>query len=393
MAAIHAAQGPHPVLLFESTADGGRKILISGGGRCNVLPSVARPEVFCTESSPNSLRKILTSWPVSEQRAFFETTLAIPLQIESETGKVFPTSNRARDVRDALHSEAEARGVDLRFETRVKELVSADDEGLWSVRTTRGHSFRARSVIVATGGLSVPKTGSDGWGLGMARRLGHAVVQPYPALTPLTVDPNPFAGLAGVSCKVTITIPPPAKPHSTSGGFLFTHRGYSGPAVLNASHFAVQAEARGDRQPLHVAWGAIGEDEWDRTLQGSSGTVGALMRRHLPKRLADALVDIAELPGDTRTSQLTRSDRIRCATALGRFNLPWSGSEGYKKAEVTGGGVALGEVSPRTLESRRSPGLFLCGEILDAFGPIGGYNFAWAWATGRLAGRGAAGAA
>jgi predicted Rossmann fold flavoprotein len=387
-AAIMAAEAGAEVSLLETTADGGRKILISGGGRCNVLPSSLSASQYVTASSANTLRKILLSWPLEEQRRWFERDLRIELALERESGKLFPVSNRAREVRDTLFTRAAARGVRLRFETRLERLEPCASGG-WRLATSRGE-VAARAVVLATGGLSVPKTGSDGAGLRIAARLGHTVNPTYPALTPLTAEPPVHAGLAGISLDVAIHAPPPGGPFETGGGFLFTHRGYSGPSVLNVSHLATLAGAR-ERQPILVRWTGLGVDEWTGILtEGGGARVAATLRRRLPDRLAERLVEEAGLEPQRPLAQLRREERARLVELLTRYPLPWTGDEGYRKAEVTGGGVALGEVVPTTLESRIRPGLFLCGELLDAFGPIGGYNFAWAWATGRLAGRGAA---
>ena len=246
----------------------------------------------------------------------------------------------------------------------------------------------AVSVVVATGGLSVPATGSDGTGMRVLRQLGHTIHDVYPALTPLTCEPPRHAELAGVSLDVVLR----TSSLSASGGFLFTHRGYSGPAVLNISHVAVQSRMRGgERAAILAQWTARSPADWQTTLQQKgSATIGALLRRELPARLADALLREAPVDAHLTTSQLKKEDRHRLVEMLTAYPLPWTGDEGYKKAEVTGGGVALGEVDPRTMESRLHPGLYLCGEVLDAFGPIGGYNFVWGWATGRAAGMGAA---
>jgi predicted Rossmann fold flavoprotein len=251
-------------------------------------------------------------------------------------------------------------------------------------------SYRADRVVMATGGMSVPKTGSDGWGLSVLERLGHDIVEPYPALTPLTADPPVHADLAGVSLEVALSAPPPGGPFEVEGGFLFTHRGWSGPATLNISHLAVGA-ASAEAQPIHVRWGAIAAKEWTAEFAaGGSRRVAAVLRQRLPGRLADRLIAESGVDGDRPLAQLRREERDRLLAFLAHYELPWTGDEGYRKAEVTGGGVRLADVRPDTLESRVAPGLFLCGELLDAFGPIGGYNFAWAWATGRAAGRGAA---
>lgn len=375
-AAVFAAGEGRRVLLLERTRDGGRKILVSGGGRCNVLPSRLEPERFVTDSSPNTLRKILLSWPLAEQRRFFEEEVGIPLALETETGKLFPVSNRARDVRDGLVALAARRGVETRFDALVDDLAPRTGGG-WSVRLRAGEEISAAAVILATGGLSLPGTGSDGIGFEIARRLGHTVHPTYPALTPLTAEPPRHAHLAGISLTVTLT----AGSRQTHGGFLFTHHGYSGPAVLDISDVAVRS-----RQPILVRWTDLEETAWDQKLREGQGTVTGLLRRELPDRLADTLIDEARIDPAQPLHQLRREDRRRLVDLLTRYPLPWTGDEGYRKAEVTGGGVALAEVHPRTLESRLRPGLFLCGEILDAFGPIGGHNFAWAWATGKAAG-------
>ncbi len=390
MAAIFAASGGRSrVLLLERTHDGGRKILISGGGRCNVLPAELQPARFVTESSPHTLRNLLRSWPLAAQRAFFESTLSVPLALEADTSKFFPVSNSAREVRDALVRHAQQCGVQIRFDTHVTGVSPGD--GGWIVEVAAGAPIHAAAAIVATGGLSVPATGSDGGGIAIARRLGHTVHDLYPALTPLLADPPVHAALAGVSVRAQLR----ARRTITAGGFLFTHRGYSGPAVLDISHLAVRARLAQQPQPIHVQWSIAHDDAaWQTRLQPQAGDghtlVATRVRQDLPNRLADWLVADAGIPPDRTLATLTRAERLALIERLCRYPLPWTADEGYKKAEVTGGGVALQEVDARTLESRRHPGLFLCGELLDAFGPIGGHNFAWAWATGRLAGRGAA---
>lgn len=391
MAAIAAAEAGARVRVLETTADGGRKILISGGGRCNLLPSELHPRQYFTASSPNTLKKLLLSWPLPEQRRYFEDVLGIELALEVESGKLFPASNRARDVRDALVGRARHLGVDFVFGGRARRLERESDGG-WRVALEDG-AVRATGVIVATGGLSVPQTGSDGWGLRVLEGLGHTINPTHPALTPLTATPPVHAELAGVSLRVRLSAPGAAPEVTAEGGFLFTHRGYSGPSVLNVSHAAVLAGDR-SRQPILAAWGGIAPDTWKAELGGGGGgRIRGALRRHLPERLADRLLAEAAVDGEGALSRLRREERARLIEVLTRYPLPWTGDEGYRKAEVTGGGIPLAEVDPRTLESRIAPGLFLCGEILDAFGPIGGYNFAWAWSTGRLAGRSAGGAA
>jgi predicted Rossmann fold flavoprotein len=379
VAAAFAATAGARVTLIERTKDGGRKILISGGGRCNVLPAALAPERFVTDSPAHLLRGMLRSWPLHEQRAFFEEELQIPLALEEESGKLFPRSNKAKDVRDALVAFARSSNVDIRFDTTVTDVAPA--AGAFAVETSQGNLLVDR-VILATGGLSVPATGSDGTGLDIARRLRHRMVDTYPALTPLLGSDESHAALSGVSLNVRLRAKIGPKSTETFGGFLFTHRGYSGPSVLDLSHLT----ARNENPTIRAQWTARTAAEWTEDFEARSASVSAILARHIPARLGDHLMIDAGMPVDRRTSSLTRSERLALIDALTAYALPWSGNEGYKKAEVTGGGVALGEVDPKTLESKRVAGLYLCGEMLDAFGPIGGHNFSWAWATGRAAG-------
>ena len=390
LAATFAARAGARTLLLEKTRQGGKKIVVSGGGRCNVLPSVVDERVFVTDSSRRLMGRILTSWPLAGQRDFFEDDLGVPLALEPETGKLFPVSNRATDVRDALVEAVRRAGAGVRFETDVA-AVERDGDG-WRIEVRGGGSIRARRVVVATGGLSVPKTGSDGFGLRLAERLGHRVEPPYPALAPLLADPAPHVDLAGVSLPdAQVRVPQGKGAFETSGGFLFTHRGYSGPAVLNVSHLTALGRARGEAPEVRVSWTPNTAEAWEATLTAPGpGLVASALRQELPTRLADRLLADADVPADRNRADLRRDERLRLLDSLTAYPLPWTGDEGYKKAEVTGGGVALGEVDPRTLESRHHAGLHFAGEVLDAFGPIGGYNFFWAWATGRLAGLGAA---
>jgi predicted Rossmann fold flavoprotein len=396
MAAIFAATAGAEVVLIERTRDGGRKILISGGGRCNVLPLRVDESRFVTDSSPNILRKMVRAWPLAEQRAFFEDTLGIPLEEEVESLKLFPASHKARDIRDGLLQHAQRQGVLMRMETRVTDIAPGD--GGWFVSVDNDAPLFADALIVATGGLSVPATGSDGGGLRLLARLGHTLHPTYAALTPLTAEASAFQSLAGISLSVSLAARGADRSAQASGGFLFTHHGYSGPSVLNVSHVLVRARAESGGAPdapatLRVQWSSLADAEWEAALvpHGARTVTGAL-RAVLPDRLAAVLLAQADVDASRALSELRRDERRRLIDTLVRGTLPWQGDEGYRKAEVTGGGVALSEVDARTMESKRHPGLYLCGEVLDAFGPIGGYNFLWAWATGRAAGVGAAAA-
>jgi predicted Rossmann fold flavoprotein len=398
MAAIFAATRGAETLLLERTKDGGRKILISGGGRCNILPAIVHESRFVTDSSPHTLRKMLRSWPLGEQIAFFKGEAGIPLMEEPESAKLFPQSESACDVRDRLLALARARGVLIETGALVDGLLPTGNG--WQIERQGRFSLRADAVVIATGGLSVPSTGSDGLGLGIVATLGHTINRTYPALTPLTstvrLKPEtaggaPFAKLSGVSLPVTLTALAGTLKSTSTGGFLFTHHGYSGPAVLDVSHVAVRSrDEMGSPARLVVSWTSLNDKEWESALgPRGSRTVLNAVAAHVPRRLAEALIEFVRIDLYHPLSQLTRDERLRLIDILVRGELPWSGDEGYRKAEVTGGGVRLSEIDPKTMESKIHKGLFLCGEMLDAFGPIGGYNFLWAWATGRAAGLGA----
>jgi predicted Rossmann fold flavoprotein len=384
MAAVTAARRGARVIVLETTSDGGRKILISGGGRCNVLPSALEPDRFVSDSPRPLVRRLLRSWPLDGQRAFFEGDLAIPLKLESDSGKYFPVSDRARDIRDQLVTCAQRAGVEFRFDSRVTDLIRRADG--WSVHTSSG-PVESNGVIIATGGRSVPATGSDGAGFDLATRLGHTIHPTYPALTPLTCEPAPHADLSGISLNVRVRAKWQGKTTEAYGGFLFTHRGYSGPAVLDISHVPVRSRiAGGDRASVRVRWCDLDANAWTVVFNDAAGLIVTAVSRQLPARLAERLLALAGVPLDRRGSMLSRAERLALIDRLTSYDLPWTGDEGYKKAEVTGGGIPLDEVDSRTLESRMAPGIFFCGEILDAFGPIGGHNFSWAWSTGKLAG-------
>ena len=388
MAAIFAAAAGAETFLLERTRDGGRKILISGGGRCNILPARVDEARFVTDSSPHTLRNIVRSWPLAEQIAFFERELGLTLVEEPESAKLFPASNRARDVRDGLLSLAAQRGARFLPDTRVTGLIPGGAG--WRVERLGAAPLDVDAVVVATGGLSVPTTGSDGAGLAILAALGHVVHQTYPALTPVLAEPPAFGALSGISLPVSVSARDGPRSASSHGGFLFTHHGYSGPSILDVSHVLVRSRTEADGVArLLVCWTALDDEAWEAALRpAGTRTVAGALRRELPERLADALAAWAGVSGSRPLAQLRRAERLRLIEVLTRAELPWTGDEGYRKAEVTGGGISLAEVDPRTLRSRRHAGLYICGEALDAFGPIGGYNFLWAWATGRAAGLG-----
>jgi predicted Rossmann fold flavoprotein len=373
------------VVLLEGARRPGAKILVSGGGRCNVTNARVTEQDFAG-GSRDSVRQVLRALPVSATVAFFRE-LGVPLH-EEEHGKLFPDSNRARDVLDALLREAERLGVERLDDHRV-QAVSRPEHG-FSLETNRGPVSAGR-LVLATGGQSIPKSGSDGAGWNFAKHLGHTVVPPVPALVPLLLDPaSPLshAELSGVSHDVEIAAWLAGRVATrVTGSLLWTHFGISGPAALDVSrHWTRAAAEKLDiRLTLNVFPGAT-FDALDGRLVDLISTrprasLHTLLSPLLPAAVASAFLKAACIEDGQVSGSLTRDGRRRLTHALVEWTLPVVGTRGYNYAEVTAGGVHLAEINPRTMESRRCSGLYLVGEILDVDGRLGGFNFQWAWSS------------
>jgi len=387
IAAYFAARAGGRVLLVDRMRPPGQKIPLSGGGRCNILPlNPVDPRDYTSDSSVNIVKKILLSWPLAEVRAFLSGPMGLKLIDKRKTGKVFPLFGGGEEVRNHLLEVVRQREVQVRTGNAVVDIAPSQRR---RIVLENGEKIVAERVILATGGMSYPQTGSDGAGFEIARRLGHTVVDPYPALVSLRGGPPAHHHLAGLSIPVTLSTGNGKSRLRVRGDFLFTHRGYSGPAVLNIAHVVARAGNSDEQPTIEVAWSDKTSGEWEEILAPSAKTVRGVLKEILPDRLVDLLLDELALT-DARTATLTKGDRKGLIGALTSYPLPWRRTGGWNEAEVTGGGVALSEVDPRTLRSRIVPQLYFCGEILDAFGPIGGTNFLWAFVTGKLAGEGAA---
>jgi predicted Rossmann fold flavoprotein len=373
MAAIFSARRGARVVALDSASKIGAKILISGGGRCNVTHDVVTAADF--NGSRNAIAKVLRTFDVPETVAFFES-LGVRLKRE-ETGKLFPVSDRARDVVEALLGAARAAGVEIVTGARVNGLSVVGDR--FSVSTTDNRQLTTRRVVLAAGGKSVPKTGSDGSGYALARALGHSVTKTFPALVPLVVERDHWiTTLSGTSVDVELSVKAPAGRvlHRERGSMLFTHFGISGPVVLDISRHWIA------NQPATLTANFLpGETFESLDAAFVATTPAAVLRRRLPDRLAAQLAP----PG-----RLTKEARRQVVHDTVDFTIPVVRDRGFDYAEVTAGGVPLSEVSVSTMASRVRDGLYLCGEILDVDGKIGGYNFQWAWSSGRLAGLAAA---
>jgi len=386
------------VLLLESANKPGAKILISGGGRCNVTNAVVAETDFWG-GRKTIVRQILRAFPVRETIGFFRE-LGIPLHEEAD-GKLFPDSNRARDVLDGLLREAARTGARLVSGCRVLDVTR--ETGGFRVSTSRG-ALLATAVVLATGGCSLPKTGSDGAGLGIAGRLGHTTVATTPGLAPLILlnDDGLHQELSGVSHDVELTLwVPGAADLRLTGALLWTHFGVSGPVVLNASRHWARARLAGKRIALTANFcpGRRFEDIDARltalAIERPKATVQAALSTELPTSVAAALLGRLLIESNPVSRQvlahLSRDHRRRLAHALAEWTLPVSETRGYNYAEVTAGGIALGEIDPSTMESRVCPGFFVVGEALDVDGRIGGFNFQWAWASAFAAAQGIVG--
>jgi predicted Rossmann fold flavoprotein len=389
--AIFAArsQRGRVIVILDGTKKLGAKILVAGGGRCNVTNGVVTAADFCG-GNPRLIKRVLAAFPV-ERTVSFLREIGVELH-EEENGKLYPNTNQARTVLEALLNETGRLGVHILTEHRVT-AVEACDPGFRIL--TGEKTLRARRVVLATGGLSLPKTGSDGGGYGLAQGLGHTLVPTTPALVPLVLTGDFHAPLSGISQDVELTVRAGgAKAIRIRGALLWTHFGISGPAVLDASrHWHRARLAGGD---VSVAANYLpGEDfaaAERRVLALASSQPKALLRnalsRLLPARVAAAVLRKLEIEEALPMVHLPRDLRRKLVHALLAWPLPVVGSRGYVQAEVTAGGVPLSEIDPGSMASRKCPGLYLVGEILDVDGRIGGFNFQWAWSSAWVAAAG-----
>ncbi len=395
------------LILLEGAGTIGAKILVSGGSRCNVTNTMVQPSDF--HAPARLVSRILRRFDEQATIRWFES-LGVELQQEP-TGKLFPTTNKARTVLNALLERCNKLGIQILTNHRVQSISHTD--GGFLLQFKDGQMI-ARQVIMATGGQSLPKSGSDGQGWSMAKSLGHSVTPTYPALVPLVLASTFIhAGLSGISHEAAITTRVRRKIIDRRvGSLLWTHFGISGPVVLDASRFWVIANGQGEEVTLSISFfpGKTMEDidRWLAQASRQTGrkTVGTLLAQALPGRLAEALcrlVDqeendqssnednksISKILSSTPLNQLSQPKRKALAHLLTNCHIPVVGHRGWNFAEVTAGGIPLDEINPQTMMSRKVSGLYLIGEMLDCDGRIGGFNFQWAWTTGCIAGQSA----
>ena len=392
-AAEAAVKGDRPqsIVLLDGAKTIGAKILVSGGGRCNVTHDVVTPTDFF--GNRHIIKNVLAAFPVQATIDWF-ASLGVELKRE-ETGKLFPVTDKARTILTALVNRCHGLGVVICPDHRVTGIEGSSGSGSGFVLHHTHGTLHARNVILATGGRSIPKSGSDGFGYSLARRLGHHVTATVPALVPLVLEGTMFhKTLSGLSHEVELTtMVKGRKVDSRTGSLLWTHFGISGPVVMDASRFWCLAQEQEEAVAVYGNFlpGKTQEQarQWfmDQAVGTPRRSLTKTFAQLVPERLAEALCLHSECDPQKAIAQLPRKDRDRLIEALTKFRFPVEQDRGWNYAEVTAGGVPLEEINFRTMESKLVPGLYLIGEILDCDGRIGGFNFQWAWATGFLAGR------
>jgi len=395
MAALTAAEHGAEVLLLERNQKVGRKLYITGKGRCNLTNDCSVEEVLAnTPRNSRFLTSAVTRFPPAEVKKRFEA-LGVPLKTE-RGNRVFPQSDRAADVIDALFMALRRGGVDLAEERAVEVLSKAGR--VTGVRTERAaHSCKA--VILATGGISYPLTGSSGDGYAMAARLGHTVIDPKPSLVPLTAEGGDCARMQGLSLRnvaVRVKNQKGKVLFHEQGELLFTHFGLSGPLILSAS-----AHMRDFEQEHYTVWidlkPALDEKTLDARLlrdfgENSNREFHNALDGLLPRLIIPVLVERSGIPPEQKVHSITKEQRRRLLELLKGFPVEIAGPRPISEAIITSGGVKVGEVDPKTMESKRVSGLYFAGEILDVDAYTGGFNLQIAWSTGHAAGEAAAAA-
>ena len=384
--AARAADSGARVIAFDGAAKLGAKILVAGGGRCNVTHHEVTERAYAGWSR-NAVKRVLRRFGVAETTAFFRE-LGVELKREP-TGKLFPTTDRAKTVLDALLAAAGEAGAELRHPARVETVVRTDDgfevSGPWG-------AISADRVVLATGGKALPKSGSDGQGYGLARSLGHTITERvFPALVPLVLEKgHTLRTLSGLTTPARVELRGPTGKRLVAfeDSTLCTHFGLSGPSVMDISRYYTDAWRSDQSVRLVVSWvPGLSEPDLDGELLNLGGrSVLRALREHVPERLARVVCEMAGVEPATTGAGLRKDARRALVGLLCAMPLPVVGDRGFTHAEATAGGIPQDEVDLKTMGSRVTPGLHLCGEICDVDGRIGGFNFQWAWATGFIAG-------
>jgi predicted Rossmann fold flavoprotein len=393
MAAVRAAEEGRRTLLLEKNRKAGVKILMSGGTRCNLTHATDNRGIVEAFGRPGRfLNSALAELSVDDTITFFEEE-GVATKVE-ETGKVFPVSNKAADVLNALLRRLHRSGARLSL---GEPLLAIQPERPGFVLTTSLRRLRTLRLLITTGGKSYPGSGTTGDGYGFIAGLGHSIVPPRPALVPVTVAAPWISSVRGITVPDVIVRIFAAEKRLVErrGSLLFAHFGLSGPVILDVSR-VVSGHATPTTLTLELdLLPCVPESDLDAHLQreainSAKKQLAGILQAVLPRRLADIVLEQTGLPVDRKAAGLTRKDRSQIVQHVKHMRVPVTGTLGFGRAEVTAGGVTLDEVDSRTLQSKLCPELFIAGEVLDLDGPIGGYNFQAAFSTGWLAGAAAA---
>jgi predicted Rossmann fold flavoprotein len=372
LCAVEAGKRGRRVAVLEHAERAGKKILISGGGRCNFTNLHCRAENFLS-ANPHFAKSALARYTPADFIALVKKH-GIPYH-EKTLGQLF-CDRSAQDILEMLEAECRAAGVQIFLQSRIREVRRTTE---FVVRTDAAE-FHAPALVVATGGLSIPKMGATGFGYELARQFGLKIVATRPALVPLLLggkDRSRYCNLAGVSAEVVAG----TNGHAFREKMLITHRGLSGPAILQISSYWEKGQRiRIDLAPEREVTAAIREGQVRNMAAARSAFQGIL-----PKRFAERWLELHKPQAWTNEALAALEQQVH------EWALTPTGTEGYEKAEVTAGGVDTEELSSKTMESRKVPGLFFIGEVVDVTGQLGGFNFQWAWASGAAAGRALAG--
>lgn len=379
------------IVLLDGARKIGAKILVAGGGRCNVTHEQVFPKDYAG-SSRNTIKKALKSFSEQDTVAFF-AELGVALKRE-DTGKLFPVTDSARTVLNALINECDRLGVELIHPWRVKAIETVDGSFIVHPSSQELSPIETTNLVIATGGLALPKTGSDGAGYGFVKSMGHRVTpRVFPSLVPLLTDPESswITDLSGIATRATIEVRSGSGKRlaSFTNQLLCTHFGLSGPAALDVSRWYLDAKMDDPDAKLIVNWlDDVSFDDLDQQLQGiGKKTIAGYLSQTIPDRLARAMCKRAMIDPSTPGHAITRDQRRQLVHLLVECEILIQGDRGFTHAEVTAGGVPLDEIAIATMQSRVCDRLWIVGEILDVDGRIGGFNFQWAWSNGYIAGQ------
>lgn len=391
MAAVAAAQKGDKVCLMEKNEKLGKKLFITGKGRCNVTNAADMDTLFaniCTNEK--FLYSALYQYDNQAVMEFFEQA-GCPLKVE-RGDRVFPVSDHSSDIISALHRELKRAGVEIMLHTEVKELLLSEDSRITGVKLTGGRSVSADSVIVCTGGISYQSTGSTGDGYRFARETGHRIEECRPSLVPLEVSETWCGELMGLSLRnVGVRMVSGKKEiYSGFGEMLFTHFGVSGPLILSASSYYAKSKQDGVKLFIDLK-PALSQEQLDKRLlrdfdenknRQFKNALGGLF----PARLIPVMTELSGIHPDKKVNEITREERRSFAELIKNLPLTVTGTRSFAEAIITQGGVSVKDVNPSTMESRKVSGLYFAGEVLDLDAMTGGFNLQIAWSTGHLAG-------